>query len=102
VNETIFHIELAREFRTDPFGPRSPGLTRLLNQLRTGPMAGRHCLVCTQPHAEWRLARLSGVRGAAPTIEHNRVFHSLAEAEWAVFKLRWEAAGGPPLDDDAL
>jgi len=38
----------------------------------------------------------------APTIEDNRVFHSLEEAEWAVFKLRWEAAGGPPLDDEAL
>ncbi len=101
MSEQAFPLALAREFRADPFGAHSPGLIRLLNQFRSGPIEGKHCLVCTQPHAEWRLARLSGVRGAAPAIEHNRVFHSLAEAEWAVFKLRWEAAGGPPLDDEA-
>ena len=95
-------LHLAREFRDDPFGHHSPELTRILNVMRAGPMDGKYCLVCTRPHAEWRLAVLSGRRGVAPRVEHNRVFHSLAEAEWAVFKLRWRDATGQDIDEARL
>jgi hypothetical protein len=92
-------LHLAREFRADPFGRHSPGLTHVLNVMRSDAMAGKYCLVCTRPHQEWRLAVLSAERGVAPAIAHNRVFHSLAEAEWAVFKLRWKAITGREILD---
>ena len=83
-------LHLLREFRADPFGPHSPELTKVLNVLRSGPMEGKLCLVCTRPHTEW------------PQIQHNRVFNSLGEAEWAVFKLRWREATGLEVDEEAL
>ena len=95
-------LHLAREFRADPFGRHSPELIRVLNEMRSGPMGGKYCLVCTRPHAEWRLAVLSAERGVAPAIQHNRVFNSLAEAEWAVFKLRWKDATGREIDEASL
>lgn len=91
-----------REFRADPFGPRSPELTRILDRMRALPIEGKHCVVCTRPHAEWRLAVMSGRRGVAPRLLHNTVFHTLADAEWAVFKLRWRDLTGQEIDDDAL
>lgn len=95
-------LDLAREFRADPFGAHSPELTRALNVMRSQPMEGKHCLVCTRPHQEWRLAVLSGQRGVAPRIQHNQVFTSLAAAEWAVFKLRWRDLTGREIDDASL
>src|SRR5262249_61574990 len=49
-------LDLAREFKRSPFGPHSPELQAVLNVLR----GARHCqdllLICTKPHAQWRLA----------------------------------------------
>ena len=43
------------------------------------------------------LGRLPRQRGKPIELMRNRVFTSIAEAEWEVFKLRWEALTGPPL-----
>ena len=45
------------------------------------------------------LGRLPGRRGAPVETFPNRIFTSLAEAEWAVFTMRWEALTGQRLDD---
>ncbi len=82
------------EFRNRPVGPHSPGLQRVLNTLRGAPQQGKYVLVCTRPHREWVLGRLSGVRGGPVQLLRDHVFFSLAEAEWAVFRLRWKEHTG--------
>jgi len=95
-------LHLAREFRDNPIGHHSPDLELVLNVLRAGSVQGKYCLVCTRPFQEWPLARLSGQRGLPPEILHNRVYHSIADAEWDVFKLRWADVTGHTIDDAEL
>ena len=90
-------VSLAEEFRRAPAGPHSPELQRLLNVFRGPPLAGRYVLVCSEPHREWRLARLTGEAQAAVEILEDAVFTDPDEAEWAVFKLRWKAHTGEDL-----
>lgn len=91
-----------REFRARPIGHHSPALTAMLSVLRAGDVAGKYCLVCVRPHAQWAIARLTGRRGEPPVVTENRVFDSIEAAEWAVFKLRWEQECSCRLDEDAL
>ena len=62
-------------------------------------MAGKYVLICTKPHEQWVLGQLSGRRGDPVRIHHNQVFHSINEAEWEIFKLRWHKYTGEHLDD---
>ena len=93
-------LDLARAFKAKPYGPHSPDLQHVVNRMRWSPLAGRHVLLTRVPYREWVLARLTGRRGEPPVVDESRVFHSLAEAEWAVFRLRWEAITGQPLAID--
>jgi branched-chain amino acid transport system permease protein len=86
----------AEEFRRTPVGHHSPGLQRVLNVFRGEPLRGKYVLVCTKPHEEWQLARLSGERGKPPQFE-NKFYRSLEEAEWDVFKRRWKDFTGEEL-----
>ena len=93
----VYHIqpsdrELARRFCDDPFAPPGPDMMRLLNRLRWQPLPGKHVVVCTKRHREWVLGRLGAHRGDPVTLLAEPVFTNRADAEWAVFKLRWEAA----------
>jgi hypothetical protein len=92
----------AREFRDSPIGHHSKALDAVLSILRSGPVAGKLCLICVKPHCEWVIGRLSGIRGVGPVVTDNRVFRSIESAEWEIFKLRWAAECGQPLDEDAL
>ena len=67
-------------------------MMRLLNRLRWQPLAGKHVIVCTERHREWVLGRLGAARGDPVTLLSETVFTNRADAEWAVFKLRWKAA----------
>lgn len=91
---------LAAQFKEKPLGPHSPDLLRLLNRLRWEPLHGKFVLVCTRPHSEWTLGRVSAVRGEPIEILEDYVFRSRANAEWSVFKLRWERATSLSLDID--
>ena len=93
-------VDLARQFRERPLGPHSPDLQHIVNRMRWSPLAGRHVLVTRVPYREWVLATLTGRRGDGPVIDEKQVFHTLADAEWAVFKLRWQAITGRTLDID--
>jgi hypothetical protein len=93
-------LHLAREFKANPIGHHSAALEQLLSLLRSGPVAGKYCLVCLTPHRSWCLARLSGIRGVPPALEADTTFSSVEAAEWEVFKRRWEAASGQPLPDE--
>ena len=92
--------DLVREFKANPLGPHSAELQRIVTRLRSEPSAGHYVLVARVPHGEWMLARLSGKRGVDLTLMENHVFTSIVDAEWAVFKLRWEAVTGQAIDID--
>lgn len=91
-----------REFMARPIGQHGAELDALLDVLRGGPVAGKLCLICTQPHQEWVIGRMSGERNIPPIIEDNRVFRSIEDAERAIFRLRWQAETGVALPDDGV
>lgn len=86
----------ARAFLDDPFAPAGPGLQRVLNRMRTDTRGGKYVLIVDQPWRRWTLARLPMRRGA-PVERLDARFDDRAEAERAVFRLRWQA-----LTDSAL
>lgn len=90
-------LDLAREFRADPMGLRSPELAVLLNRMRSLPLDGKHLLIETLRGEEWTLARMWGTPPQRIEILSETVFHAFEDAEWFVFKLRWEALCGEPL-----
>jgi hypothetical protein len=94
--------DLAFEFRAKPFGEHSPDLQYLLNLFRSSSPGGWHALVMTRPHEQWTLARMIEQPDGRPALPQltNVTFDSIEAAEWAVFKLRWEALAGEPLDID--
>jgi hypothetical protein len=89
-------LDLAREFRTKPFGGHTAELQQLLHLMRAGPIEGRHFLYITKPHQEWTLARMSESQPLRPNLV-GPVFTRLDEAEWHVFKLRWKELTGDDL-----
>ena len=89
-------IDLAREFRRRPFGLHSPELQAVLIRMRSLPVEGKHCLIVEKPRARWLLARMEGTP-LRPVPVPGIVFTDPAEAEWAVFKLRWQALTGHDL-----
>jgi hypothetical protein len=59
--------------------------------------SGRYVLIVKEPGRRWVLARLPRERGRPMELLANQVFTSIAEAEWEVFKRRWEALTGAAL-----
>lgn len=84
------------EFMEKPIGHHSPDLQRVLNTLRGVDVKDKHCLICTKPGREWRLAQLSGVRGK-PVKLLNKTFTNIDDAERYVFRLRWKQHTGKAL-----
>jgi hypothetical protein len=90
-------LDLAREFKAQIYGRHSGELQRVLNRMRGGPDAGRYVVICTKRHREWVLARMGKRPGDPIEPIAGYVFASKAEAEWAVFKLRWRELTGRDL-----
>lgn len=90
----------AAEFRADPLGMPGPGLQRVLNLLRGGPKSGKYVLVVKEPFRRWILGRLPAERGQPVELLDGMEFTDLAEAEWAVFRLRWKAQTGQDLEQE--
>ena len=81
-------LDLAREFRANPFGEHSPDLQYLLNLMRRPGPEPFHVLLMDRPFERWTLAVLTP-GGSRPPRRTNMVFADLKEAELYVFKLRW-------------
>ena len=96
---TSDRTDLAAEFKAKPYGHHSPDLEAALDQLRVVNPNGKFILVCTLPGREWTLAYLAGEPPRAH-LQTDFVFTSLEQAEWAVFKLRWEHLTGGVLEVD--
>jgi hypothetical protein len=90
-------LDLVREFKAQIYGRHSGELQRILNRMRGGPNAGRYVIVCTKRHCGWTLARMGERAGDPLEPVPGHVFGSKAEAEWAVFKLRWRELTGRDL-----
>ena len=92
---------LVEEFRKKPIGLHSAELQKVLNLFRGEAMEDKYVLICTKPHEEWMLAQLPSParRGEPLKQHHNQIFHSIDEAEWEVFKLRWHKYTGEHLED---
>ena len=89
---------LAAEFRANPKGPHSPALQRLLNRMRGLPVAGKHILIYDKRSRRYWLAQLTGGRGCSVVRNDDVSFATTAEAEWHVFRLRWQRLYGAVLD----
>jgi hypothetical protein len=89
------------EFRRKPVGQHSPFLQQRINIMRGEPVEGKYVLLCTRPHREWVLAQMNG-RAKPLTIHSNVVFHDLVEAEYEIFRLRWERHFGKKIPQDLL
>jgi hypothetical protein len=87
-------LDLAREFKANPFGAHSPDLQYLLNILRAPGPEPFHVLLIDRPGERWTLAMMEPGRPPRPT---NIVFTDLKEAEWHVFRARWAAHAGEEL-----
>jgi len=91
---------LAMEFRSNPFGSHSAELQKLLNLMRSVPIAGKHFLFMSKTQEQWVLGRFSTVGPITPVLDWTTTFSSLTDAEWHVFKIRWaELFGVSPLED---
>jgi N,N-dimethylformamidase len=92
-------LDLAREFRANPYGEHSPDLQYLLNLMRTPGREPFHVLLIDRPGERWTLAVMQPGGRTAPQ-PTNVVFTSLEEAEWHIFKLRWAGLAGEELEID--
>ena len=66
-------------------------LDRVLTRMRmqpTGAFGGKLIIVCTKPEQEWRIARLSGIRGVPPKFADDRVFTDEHAAQAEIFAMR--------------
>ena len=86
------------EFRRKPVGQHSPSLQRIINVMRGEALEGKYVLLCTKPHHEWVLAQMNG-RAKPLTVHWNQVFLDLHEAEFEIFKLRYERHFGKVIPD---
>ncbi len=84
-------LDLVEEFRRKPKGPHSDELLKVLHRMRWSGVTGRWVLITLEPNRRWMLGRLPGKRGAPMETFPNRVFTSVEDAEWEIFRLRWEA-----------
>ena len=96
--DPVRDLRLAREFMACPIGHHSPDLQRLLRQFRGEPVKGKYALLTVRSNREWMLIELSGEKGVPFTMHPDRRFTSLAEAERAVFRLRWKRYTGQDLE----
>jgi hypothetical protein len=59
-----------------------------MRAMQPGSYGGKYVVVCTKIEEEWRIGRLSGVRGVPPKIVDDRVFDDENEIQHAIFLLR--------------
>lgn len=74
-------------------------LRRVLLRMRGESPKGKLIIICTKPDAEWRIGRLSGVRGVPPTFVGDKVYTDEQEIQHEIFLMRLdelpETAGNP-------
>ena len=84
----LLSTEVIAEHQRDPRGHHSDTLKRILDYFRRSSVLTPYVVICSEPFREWRVARLSGVRGQAPVFVDEQTFKSETEAIHAVFLKR--------------
>ena len=92
-------LDLVEEFHSRPRGPHSDALQKVLHRMRWSGASGRWVLITLEPNRRWMLGRLPGERGVPIETFPNRVFTRIEDAEWEVFRMRWEALTGNRLPE---
>jgi N,N-dimethylformamidase len=90
-------LDLARQFRDKPFGPHGAELQKLLKLLRWDAIDDRIIAVQPQPGGHWQLARSTGPKGHPIEVFEGPGYATPAEAQWAIFRGRWERHTGQAL-----
>jgi hypothetical protein len=74
-------------------------LRRVLLRMRGESPKGKLIVICTKVDAEWRIARLSGIRGVPPEFVNDKVYTDEQEIQHDIFLMRLdelpEDAGNP-------
>jgi hypothetical protein len=66
-------------------------LARVLVRMRAMEVhvhGGKYVVICTKRDKEWRIGRLTGIRGVVPEFVGDQVFHDEQEAQDEIFRLR--------------
>jgi hypothetical protein len=76
-----------------------PVLRRVLLRMRGESPKGKLIVICTKIDKEWRIGRLSGVRGVPPVFVNDKVYNDEQEIQHDIFVMRLdelpETAGMP-------
>jgi len=67
-----------------------PTLRRVLMRMRAQPVKGKLIIVCTKIEKEWRIARLSGIRGVPPVFVNDKVYDNEQMIQHDIFLMRFE------------
>jgi N,N-dimethylformamidase len=96
-------LDLARQFRDNPLGPHGSELQKLLKIFRWDPVEDRIIAVQPQRGGRWQLARSTGPKGHPVELFEGPGYATPADAQWAIFRKRWERHTGQALtlDGDA-
>lgn len=65
-----------------------PLLKRVLLRMRGVSPKGKLIVICTKVEAEWRIGRLSGIRGVPPVFATEEVYASEQDIQHAIFLMR--------------
>ena len=93
-------LDLAREFKCAPIGPHSADLQKLLKIMRWDRPDKRWISVQTERGGAHYLAYSKGPRGHSLDVFLEQPFATFAEAQWAIFRKRWQQHTGNALNFD--
>ncbi|SHG44590.1 N,N-dimethylformamidase, small subunit [Bradyrhizobium erythrophlei] len=65
-------------------------LNRVLLRMRAMPAKGKLVVICTKVEKEWRIARLSGIRGVPPEFVTDKVYDNEQDPQHDIFLMRLE------------
>ena len=80
---------LLREFEANPYGPHTLALADLLTAFRMTDRDHPWVIIRLDHQAGFALARIPAERYAAPEIIDEQSFRTPADAEIALFRIRW-------------
>ncbi|MDH3452720.1 MAG: hypothetical protein OEN20_09880, partial [Gammaproteobacteria bacterium] len=93
-------LDLAREYKRNPLGPHSQDLQKILKIMRWDSAVKRWIAVQIERGGPWYLARTNGPKGHALSVYLEQPCETLAQAQWAIFRQRWQAHTGEALSLD--
>ncbi len=69
---------------------------RMLRRMRAQPVAGKLIVICTKVEKEWRIGRLSGIRGVPPVFATDKVYDNEQDPQHDILLMRFDEM--PPTD----